>query len=107
MALTESVILIDQLRQSSIALREEILTNYLRHELSKMLRVKEISLDKDLVILDLDSLQLMSLVNRVSINLKIKIEPSKLIEVFSQLKISSLAKIIAKKIPDKEIKTTL
>lgn len=107
MALTESVISIDQLRQSSIALREKILTNYLRHELSKMLRVKEISSDKDLVILDLDSLQLMSLVNRVSSNLKIKIEPSELIEVFSQLKISSLAKIIAKTIPDKEIKTTL
>lgn len=107
MALTESVISIDQLRQSSLALREEILTNYLRHEISKMLHVKEASLDNDLVIWDVDSLLLIGLVGRVSSNLKIKIEPFELIAVFSQFKIRSLAKIIAKKIPDKEIKTTL
>ena len=95
---------LDQLREASLAQREEILAHYLKPEIGKMLHREneEILLDQHLLLLGLDSLILVRLMNSVSGELKIKIVPHELVEAFPQLTINSLAKILAKNIPHKE-----
>ncbi len=85
------------LRGKSVAEKKQVINAFLIKEISRLLRVEESSLDSYEIILDLDSLMLMRLINRVSMMLEIQIDPSELIGIFSHFCINDFVELVMEK----------
>lgn len=87
-----------EIRNAPRAAQEEMVTAYLQQQIAAVLDIDGAEMDRNGLIFDLDSIMLMSLMNKVSEALEIHIEAEELIDILSQLTIANLARIVLKKI---------